>query len=254
MIFVSDLDKTLVYSRWPGNVCVEYSEGKEVTYMTSRAVEVFREIVDCDKFTFIPCTLRSYEQTARIRLINDLKNQILICDNGFSIYRNGILDIEWDKVMSAHLCKYPNKEVLSNINQCVEANHLPVRKVKDNRSAFFTVIFDDVETAHRYYCLIYSCADERLYDFELQGRKLYVLPKFLDKSLAVDYILSDSSGECVVTAGDSEVDKEFLLRGKYKIIPAHASIQVKDAMITPNVGIKAGEDILVEVKKLMSGI
>ena len=63
MLFFSDLDKTLVYSGYPDHVCVERCEDKEITYMTSRAVDLFNGLISLENMTFIPCTLRSYEQT-----------------------------------------------------------------------------------------------------------------------------------------------------------------------------------------------
>ena len=44
MLFFSDLDKTLVYSGYPDQVCVERSDDKEITYMTSRAIDVFNDL------------------------------------------------------------------------------------------------------------------------------------------------------------------------------------------------------------------
>ncbi|MDE7294517.1 MAG: HAD family hydrolase, partial [Oscillospiraceae bacterium] len=67
MIFLSDLDNTLIFSykkMSPDNLCVETKEGKKLSYMTHEGGRLFREMTE--KMRFIPITTRSVEQYSRI--------------------------------------------------------------------------------------------------------------------------------------------------------------------------------------------
>jgi hydroxymethylpyrimidine pyrophosphatase-like HAD family hydrolase len=250
ILFISDIDKTLLYSNCPGNVCVEYSEDRPVTYMTATAVATFNQIISSGRLLFIPCTLRSYEQTSRIGVFNKIKERIFICDNGFSVYEDGQLDKSWDDEMQERLKHYPNAPTLTKIRECVESNHLNVCKIKSNRDAFYTLIFTCADEASYGMQLLSACMNNDPYRLELQGRKLYVIPDFLDKSLAVEYIINKFTPECIITSGDSSVDQKFVCLGDVKIIPSHSTINIDGALITKSAGINAGEEILATVSEI----
>lgn len=246
LIFISDLDGTIVYSGYPEDLCVEYRGEDEITYMTAEAHKLFSNLLNKPDFIFIPCTLRSVEQTCRISFIKEGKAEWLICDNGFSIYHNGILDKHWDSVMQAELSKYPNDEIYQRLFTFV-ASHSELCRIKDNRSAFFTIIFDNAEIANTKFSEIISIVGSESYNFNLQGRKMYILPKFLNKALAVEYLLNRLPKGKTITAGDSSVDELFMQCGNVIIIPKHSQIQKSSAIITNNRKIKAGEDIIKTV-------
>lgn len=244
MLFVSDLDKTLVYSGYPDQVCIERIEDKEITYMTPKAVDLFNALVSRDDFHFIPCTMRSYEQTIRISLLQSLPKSIFICDNGFSIYENGCLDKKWDEYVQRQLMDYPNENLYLKLQSYGARNLQEVTRVKSNRDAFITIIFTNDKVAQKHLAAVDDLVDGLLYRLELQGRKLYVIPRFLDKSLAVRYLLTMFQKELVITAGDSVLDEAFVKEGGIRIVPNHASIHVQHSIRTANSNIMAGEEIL----------
>ena len=153
ILFFSDLDSTLIYSGYPEHTCVEYNEAKEVTYMTAQGINFLKDLLVRKDFVFIPCTLRSYEQTARIGFLKNGNVPIIICDNGFSIYENGILDKTWDNLMKENLATYPTDEIKSDIEILVSSNNMCC-KIKNNRNAFFTLIFENAESANMHYVTI----------------------------------------------------------------------------------------------------
>lgn len=244
MLFFSDLDKTLVYSGYPDHVCVERCEDKEITYMTSRAVDLFNGLISLENMTFIPCTLRSYEQTIRIDIFQSLPRQIFICDNGFSIYENGQIDEYWDTIVNRELLAYNNEEMHEVLQSFYANNTSEITKVKTNRDAFYTLIFIDDVVAEKHFKSICELIDKSKYRLELQGRKLYVIPQFLDKSIAVKYLISKYNDDVVITAGDSSVDELFVKAGTLQILPAHSNLNIVSAIRTKNYGIEAGEEIL----------
>ena len=243
LVFISDLDGTILYSGYPSETCVEYRGTEEITYMTSKAYSLFNKLLEGNNFYFIPCTLRSIEQTSRISFIKEGKAEWIICDNGYSIYRNGVLDMDWDCLMRKEVNAYPNEEVYQKLVFFASAHHSNCR-VKDNRFAFFTLIFKESEVAFQYFPEVVNMIGNSTYKFDLQGRKLYIVPKFLDKSLAVSYLMRNFSNSRVVTAGDSSVDARFIQYGDVVLLPKHAKIMNASAVRTENEKIKAGEDII----------
>lgn len=244
MIFVTDLDKTLVYSKQPKHCCVEHCEGREVTYITKQAHTLLYQLLSTPRFHLIPCTLRSFEQTNRIRFITPELTPILICDNGFSIYHRGILDMEWDRQMQNQLTSYPNAEVYRFLKDYVAANNIPLSQIKSNRDAFYTLIFQNAEDAAYYASSIASLVPLKKYYIDLQGRKLYIIPNFLDKSIALLHIKNQMQSETIVTAGDSSVDENFVRAGDIAILPGHSLLHIPSAIRTTAVGIYAGEELL----------
>lgn len=250
ILFFSDLDSTLIYSGYPEHTCVEYNEAKEVTYMTAQGINFLKDLLVRKDFVFIPCTLRSYEQTARIDFLKNGNVPIIICDNGFSIYENGILDKTWDNLMKENLATYPTDEIKSDIEILVSSNNMCC-KIKNNRNAFFTLIFENAESANMHYVTIAKVLKRHKYKLELQGRKIYIIPDFLDKVLAVKYLCKKINPSLVITAGDSSVDKSFVEEGNQRIIPSHSSLNIRNTIITKKTGISAGEEILDIVMSLL---
>ena len=250
ILFFSDLDSTLIYSGYPEHTCVEYNEAKEVTYMTAQGINFLKDLLVRKDFVFIPCTLRSYEQTARIDFLKNGNVPIIICDNGFSIYENGILDKTWDNLMKENLATYPTDEIKSDIEILVSSNNMCC-KIKNNRNAFFTLIFENAESANMHYVTIAKVLKRHKYKLELQGRKIYIIPDFLDKVLAVKYLCKKFNPSLVITAGDSSVDKSFVEEGNQRIIPSHSSLNIRNTIITKKSGISAGEEILDIVMSLL---
>ena len=250
ILFFSDLDSTLIYSGYPEHTCVEYNEAKEVTYMTAQGINFLKDLLVRKDFVFIPCTLRSYEQTARIDFLKNGNVPIIICDNGFSIYENGILDKTWDNLMKENLATYPTDEIKSDIEILVSSNNMCC-KIKNNRNAFFTLIFENADSANMHYVTLAKVLKRHKYKLELQGRKIYIIPDFLDKVLAVKYLCKKFNPSLVITAGDSSVDKSFVEEGNQRIIPSHSSLNIRNTIITKKTGISAGEEILDIVMSLL---
>ena len=69
MLYFSDLDRTLIYSKKflkedLKEVPIEKYEGEYISFMTEKSINLLREINE--KNIFIPCTTRSIEQYERI--------------------------------------------------------------------------------------------------------------------------------------------------------------------------------------------
>lgn len=243
MFLISDLDSTLIYSHQDEGVCVEYLDGRPITYMTDRAFNMLDMLLTVRSFHLVPCTLRSWEQTSRVSFVREGRTPIVVCDNGFSIIREGFLDKDWDRHMHSIIETDKIAALRSKILRFVEKFEIPIKQVKSNRDSFLTLIFQDAQSSKRYADGILSVVPDD-YKISKQGRKIYIIPLALDKSLAVKYLQGIYKDERFITAGDSDVDKKFVLLGDIRIIPRHSSIELKNAVITKQTGALAAEDIL----------
>lgn len=248
MKMITDLDKTIVYSRETSHICIERKDdGTPVTYMTRKAVELIEKLMKMQSFLFIPCTLRSFEQTKRISFTHDGILPIIICDNGFSIYRHGRIDEEWDGIIRKKIDTASVLELHSQIADFAYHNKISLNYLKNNRQSFISVIFHTVKDADMYSDAIISLADKKLFRTEQQGRKVYIIPNALDKAEAVKYIINSMPSDETITAGDSMVDFKFTELGNHIILPRHSEFLHKRASVTQRSGIYAGEDILSNV-------
>ena len=153
--------------------------------------------------------------------------------------------------MKEKLETYPTNEIKGEIEILVSSYNICCR-IKNNRNAFFTLIFENVESANIHYATITKALKKYNYKLELQGRKLYIIPDFLDKVLAVKYLCHKINHDLVITAGDSTVDKTFIEEGNQRIIPSHSSLNTKNTIITKKSGIYAGEEILSTIFSIVN--
>lgn len=252
MLLITDLDKTIVYSKPEGNdCCVERKGELPVTYMTHNAMCLLNELIETQKFSIIPCTLRSFEQTQRIDFTHNGTLPFIICDNGFSIYRNGVLDEQWDNYVQSIIDTSDVILLYDKINKVIEDKKIPLKMLKNNRNGFISIIFNNEEESNIYAEELLELVDTSKYKIANQGKKIYVIPNQLDKAIAVNYIKELLKSEQIITSGDSSVDTEFTKLGDYIILPKHATFQHQNAIITQNEGIVAGEEILSNIKEIM---
>lgn len=84
MVFHSDLDNTLIYSYKRGiggdKRCVEIYQGREISYMTERSVELLRKVRE--QVVFVPTTTRTAEQYRRVWLGEEPPEYALVCNGG----------------------------------------------------------------------------------------------------------------------------------------------------------------------------
>lgn len=251
MLFITDLDATTIYSREPGHICVEWKkDGVPITYMTKTAEEMLGSMVKSGDIKLIPCTARSYEQAHRISFINDEDIPVLICDSGFSIYKNGVLDKEWDDYIHQKVDTSSVKALHEKMVLYADENHIPIKLIDTRRDGFIRVIFHSREEKEQYRDDFKSLANTGYWFSEI-SRQLYVMPDALGKEYAVSYVLDMYQGEESVGSGDSNMDCKFVSLCSHKIIPKHADFSISGEYRTKASGIYAGEEIIKELHALV---
>lgn len=204
MLFLSDLDRTLIFSYKrlsEDNICVEEMDGKKLSYMTPHSAELLREIALLTEF--IPVTTRSAEQYRRICLPSGTPHYA-VCDNGGNLLIDNIPDPKWRK--RAEELIRPAMEEMSRIRaywETLEEIYLDVRFVDE--TFLYTKSHTPSETLKQ---TAESFSPETVNLFE-NGDKIYAVPKGISKGTAVRW-LREMLGDKIIAAGDSLFDREML--------------------------------------------
>ena len=240
---ITDLDSTLIYSKQPNHKIVEYYEGRPITFMTQKASDTLERLVANPNFQLIPCTLRSFEQTMRIEFLQKNMPSYMICDDGASIYIDGVLDEDYQKYLNAN--NVLKIDMVAEMKAILEKS--TGTYVKDNRMSFLVVIYPCHETAIIQFDYVKMLMKEYPVLVERQGRKVYVLPHGLGKEVAVQYLKDVHGVEPTFTSGDGFVDENFVKMGVNPLVPGHAVFDHKNKAKTT--GIMFGEKMLQEVER-----
>ena len=120
MIFASDLDQTLIYSRKSFRApiedesiqLIETIDGKEISFISHKTILLLKKLQLHSHF--IPVTTRTIKQFQRIALFqNEIIPEYAITSNGGNILHNGKQDGTWNRKV---------KERLSV--ECIERNDI----------------------------------------------------------------------------------------------------------------------------------
>lgn len=252
--FITDLDRTIIHSKHKGYKCVEMIGEKEITYMTDSAYEKLMELLEHKNLKFIPCTMRNINQTLRVSFIKEYNPEIIICTNGAEIYINGSLDLHWDKKMKSivnHNELLNNIKYLNNMKEKLKGK-INIIEVRNIENFYITVKCASSEDATKFYKEIKDSFSSEVKVIKIKA-KIFIINKKINKLKALDYIVDKYGIKHLITSGDSEVDKGFTTRG-ISILPKHSSFKNENSIITNDSNIKATEEILSEVEKIIFNV
>jgi len=191
-IFAVDLDNTLIHSykkAKPDDICVEVYNGKEISFISKKAYDLLKE-VSC-VLPVIPVTTRSLEQYRRINLGVDFACAVVA--NGVLMINDGVINKSWEA----------ESRILFDIELPRLVEDENIHKIRYVEDAFIAARAKDVVQA------VDSlkkniCPD--LFNVYAVGSRVYVIPKNLDKSVAVMRLKKHFGVDFVISAGDSELD------------------------------------------------
>lgn len=246
-VFISDLDRTLIHSQNPEYPVVEWlmkekEKPRPVTHMTLKSVEQLATLLADPDFQFIPCTMRNYEQVMRVGWLSYYQPALMICTNGAQIYVQGQLDLEWEQRMR----RYVTQEELDQEQAMIEQLPIPSVEIRQTEGFYLTLKFKTEEAAMEAFRVIQPVFQETNRQVLQIGRKVFVMHKAFDKVHAVDYLLQDRTDVTLYTAGDTEVDRQFTLRGQ-ALLPKHATFRHAKAWVSETLGIEATDELLEKV-------
>lgn len=255
MLYFSDLDRTLIYSKKflkedLKEVPIEKYEGEYISFMTEKSINLLKDINK--KNIFIPCTTRSIEQYERIEFKKyNINFPFAIVCNGGYILKNGIFLKEWDDILKKELKK--NESFLNVRKEFTKNESIPgILKVRQVYQLFFYIVVD------------YSIFNkENLLSFEkyliknnwethYSGRKIYFLPQNLKKENAAKFLANFLGYEDFFALGDSSMDLNLLKNSKKAYIPKNSFLMNiegvnKNIFIPSEEGLKGLEEILENI-------
>lgn len=267
MIFASDLDRTLIYTKKlieeenEDIVLAERYLGKELSYMKSGVIEKIRKIIK-NKVLFIPVTTRTIEQYNRIFIIHEsIKPTYAIVSNGGNILINGKVDTEWRNIIRKAVnkiihYKFVEKKFLDSFKDTSWIDKMVLRD-----ELFFSVHFKDKELINvDEFNNFKNWAEENKWTVSLQGRKLYIVPEPVNKWDALLYLKEKEKKKKIISAGDSFLDYPLLINADYAVCAAHGElkslieekiVKQEHIFLTEKRGINASEEILERVENLV---
>jgi hydroxymethylpyrimidine pyrophosphatase-like HAD family hydrolase len=205
LLFASDLDNTLIHSyrvAEAGDICVETRNGKKLSFMSPKTHGILKDIAA--RCAFVPVTTRSLEQYRRLDL--GVKPKYALVANGALLLTNDEVDEVWAS---------ETRRLLNVILPEIEPGELlfDIRRVDD---FFVFAKSGDPQQAVKY---LETVLKDSAFEARSVHDKVYILPRGLDKGLAVKRLRERISPGYVVCAGDSELDLPMLEIADMAIIP-----------------------------------
>lgn len=257
MIIASDLDRTLIYSNRAIDefgrpldsnlIPIESREGKSVSFMTEASYKALAAI--SSEHLFVPITTRTADQYKRIFIFQqELTPHYAITSNGARILHDGEEMPEWSAILTDKM-KHETAAIGEIIAFLQKEEVLFDNMRKQIEDLFFYFILKSPLAMSDKHALSSLLAPYG-WIVSLQGRKLYFIPKTINKGDALQFVCSYSGAKVVAGSGDSILDLDFLKYCRYRFVPKHGELisdsnhVFKDFFITKNHGILAGEEIL----------
>ena len=205
ILFACDLDNTLIHShklKAAGDICVEIYDGKEQSFISSRAVELLKEIAE--KILFVPVTTRSIEQYRRITWLEGTKPEFAVTSNGANLLHFNEIDKIWRQDFYKFIQPYSD-EIKAQKLKLSQDENFTICKIVDGSFLFLKCSAD---------------ADKNKLLAELQantnlvvqnfGLKIYLFPPKLNKGDALLKLKEIFNPEKTFAAGDSGIDIPML--------------------------------------------
>ncbi|WP_019155889.1 HAD family hydrolase [Robertmurraya massiliosenegalensis] len=259
MMFASDLDRTLIYSKRAMEeyslveelelIAVERKEDKEVSFMSKKALDYLGKL--SSRLMFVPVTTRSLSQYKRVSF-QGIEHQYAVTTNGAIILYNGDQLREWDEKIS--------KAIRSSSVSMGELVDLLVHQFAiDGDLRFveerFVYYYLEKEITSDFLSELTHFAEERGWRVSLQGKKLYFVPKPLSKGSAIKYIQEREGISTVIGAGDSLLDDDFLQFCQHPFVLGHGELNrypLKEHYnVIEQLGVKGGEELLKSIHTIL---
>ncbi len=213
ILFISDIDNTLMYSykhKREGDVCIEMLDGKEQSYTSPRTLSLLKEAGE--KLTMVMLTTRSINQYTRIDF-GEGAPKTALCSNGTILLQNGKPDGEWLS-LSRELCE-PSRAEMQRMYEKLKPSQNYRRALIVDDMFLYVCCVDGVDTA------VEAARLQSLTTLNVlfSGRKIYLFTPPADKGVSMERIKKRLGADFVICAGDSPIDLPMLRNADVAIIP-----------------------------------
>jgi hydroxymethylpyrimidine pyrophosphatase-like HAD family hydrolase len=215
MLLACDLDNTLIYGHSRaarGDICIEYINGRANSFMSRESFYLYKNLDS--NIRLIPATARSIEQYNRIGIFRETIPEYAVTSCGAVILRNGIIDAGW---------KCRTREIIRGVHEDMDKiAHI----LRTDPRVFLVRVVDD--------SFIFAMSDKasdivitlqghdcvRKFNVFCYKKKVYVIPRGIDKGSALNVIMKETAAGPLVAAGDSEIDIPMLNGADFALVPS----------------------------------
>lgn len=222
IIFASDLDNTLLFSRKHAietDLCVEILDGMSQGYLTKDAPQYLEQIMR--HALFVPVTSRSVEQYRRIQFPVRCRPQYAVTTNGAILLVDGEIDRQWHQ--EALKSVLPWKDELGQMLQVLREQPL-VRRCRFVDEMFVFAACDTPQDAMELHALLQGTTPLAV---EASGRKVYFFPPPVNKGAAISKLRDRFQADQIICAGDSSIDVPMLRQADISIVPDQGLLRGK---------------------------
>lgn len=265
VLFASDLDRTLIYSKKSRGheapvqelSTVEWIDEKAVAFMTNKGLDYFNQL--SSDIAFVPVTTRTADQYNRITGLFSRRDKptYAIVSNGAVILENGKPLAEWSDKVKRQLQQ-----------ECTSIEHVMpqletyatkefVLRVMQAETWFVYMIIDEETFSVEEFENLSQIFYQQGFTLSHQGRKLYIMPNCINKSTALQFVKERIGANTVIAAGDSSLDYDMVINADLGFIPCHGEAVLKKNLLPPHInitkssGVLAGEEILKKVNEYL---
>jgi hydroxymethylpyrimidine pyrophosphatase-like HAD family hydrolase len=263
MIYASDLDMTLIFSRRsmivpedePGIRIVEWINGNSQSFMSEASIAMLKALNE--RLVFVPVTTRTMAQYRRIEVFQqDIVPAYAITSNGGRILIKGEEDAHWQRLVKDRLKRAACSadEARGLFAPIVQPEWVMEERLCDELFYVYMVDRDrmPLEAVQERAELL----AEHGWELSVQGRKVYIVPSVVNKRDAVAYIRQRHPEAALIASGDSLLDRTLLEAADDAIAPAHGELyriyqttgQKGRWVFTHRSGLYAGEEIAAFVQ------
>lgn len=250
MIYFTDLDRTIIYSKKftakdIEEVPIEKYNGEYISFTTNKSIEYIKEIIT--KHMLIPTTTRTIEQYERIGFNEKGINftWAIVCNGGHILYKGKPLKIWEDKIKEGLKESFEFSKVRDEFKKY--ENSKGIIRVKEVENLFFYGILD-LEVFNEELLKEFNIYIEKAnWNIYISGRKIYFLPNILQKEKAVEFLREYLKYERYCALGDSMMDLNMLKSAHKAYVPKSSYIEelIDDSFfVSKDIGLKGAEEIL----------
>ena len=224
ILFVSDLDNTLIHSykkASENDICVEVKKGKSLSFMTPCAFELLRKINEREDIVFSPLTTRSLEQYCRVDFFDGKSPELALAANGGILLENGVINKNWFE------------ESKNMISDCYGEFEQGIRYFETDEYVYFDIrivdelfVFTKSSAPLTTKAILNEVLDKTKVEAFNIGDKVYIFPKKLTKGLAIKRLRKLFKYDSIICAGDSEFDISMIEEADCGICPQFLSEQI----------------------------
>jgi len=238
----SDLDDTLIQTTRKTDFSRETvvggydKEGKISSYMYKNSKYFLDKIMDSGHFEFIPTTARNLESYSRTIFYKNYNFEYAILNFSGVIIQNNRIDIHWQTEVKRNFFKLSIN--IADLLQLTEryfyenldSKYMPIIKNIDNQ--YISIYNKKFREQPEMTKLVSKVVMEFIYKYKLttdfyvykNDASFGILPKFLNKKNAVNYIIERYNPPFVIGAGDNVSDLDFMNLADFSLIPRGSTL------------------------------